>query len=346
MIKNLILIAIPLLLIIAGCAEVHPHQDKIDMIDTKSQIKMSNWNVEEFDNGFIITADSYDDSAPAGMRTGRPIWYIEKNNIYWVNGKAKSISHVYNEAPDEIQDAILHPNTIKKEEGILEDWYITKLNETLLFDYDEEWGEYAIAVCDYGGHHLYGNPGLNRGGSIYKFQVCYKQIQIKILKEAVHKELGDRYYFVEVDGYQGWMSSGDLDKYNKLMPYEKRLKEDEDFRRRVEYARKVENSGVDVELYNPDWTFRNMSKVVNYKDTIGCFSKGFGLHEELPAYGREGGGFKFGGKKFATANPCEKTLVLKVIKEATHKENGIQCWLVEFEGQIGWVDKREVTNTY
>ncbi len=128
MLKNQILIIISLI-ILSGCTEIHPHQDKIDLVSKEilmsdacavesdgicikyKEIKMDYWEVESYGKGYKITARSYDESRPSGMKIGRPIWYIEDNKIYWVNGVADRISSIMiKEAPEEIQDAILLEN--------------------------------------------------------------------------------------------------------------------------------------------------------------------------------------------------------------------------------------------
>ena len=139
---GIVVVAVALVLMFAGCVEeekteANPYQDLIDMIETKSGIKFSNWDVEEFNDGYVVTADSY----PGG----RPIWYIEGNNVYWVNGKSKTVSLVSEEAPENIQDALLHPELVKEREALLEEFNFVELNEDVLYDYDEEKGSRAVS---------------------------------------------------------------------------------------------------------------------------------------------------------------------------------------------------------
>jgi len=132
--KILLAILFVSLVVLSGCVsttEKYPHQDKIDLVSKHilissackvesngyclkyKEIEMSNWKVmdvksilPEYGEGYIVTADSFDEGRPRGMKIGEPIWYIKNNEVYWVNGKAKSISYG-KEAPQDIQQDIL-----------------------------------------------------------------------------------------------------------------------------------------------------------------------------------------------------------------------------------------------
>jgi hypothetical protein len=336
------IVAIVVVLMFAGCveeekSEVNPYQDQIDMIETKSGIEFSNWDVEEFKDGYVVTADSYDDSQPTGMKTGRPIWYIEGTNVYWVNGKAKTVSWISEEAPKAIQDAILYPELVKEREELLEEFDIVELNEDLLFDYDEDKG--SRLICEMGGFALYKAP-KGGSGTTYHFNPCDKQINIKLLEEATHKDWKYRYYFVEIDGHQGWISSKDIEQYNSLRPFEQELENNPELKSKIEAEELANKNSPYLELDNPNWNIIDKNEIYywTYNDeesTILCYSEGFGLYEKLPddLFGDR-------GRKFAKTNPCGKTLKLKVLKEASHKEGSCgDYWLVDYEGSVGWVNK-------
>ncbi len=344
MLKNMILMIFLLLIVLAGCAEVNPHQDKIDMIDIKSGIKMSGWNVQEFKDGYVVKANSFDDSQPSGMKTGSPIWYIEGNNVYWVNGKAKSISYVYNEAPEEIQDAILNPELVKEREELLNEFDIVELNEDLLYDYDENWGEYARAVCDFGGHSLMKAPKTG-SGTTYTFQVCDKQVNIKLLKEATHKEWKYRWYFVEVDGHQGWLQSGDIEKYNSLKPFDEELRKNSELKAKVEAEELANKNSPYLETENPNWNIVDMNGEIYYwlsedSNSESSCRNNFALYEKLA----DDPWYDSFGKKFGYADTCGKKLELKVLKEATSKKRGSVYWLVDHDGSVGWINKGWMAN--
>lgn len=339
---GIVVVAIVAVAMLAGCIEEkkigeNPYQYQIDMIETKSGIKFSNWNVEEFKDGYVVTADSYDNSQPTGMKTGRPVWYIEGDKVYWVNGKAKAVSLVSEEAPEAIQDAILHPELVKQREALLEEFDIEELNEDLLYDYDEEKG--SRAVCELGGFALYKAPKAG-SGTTYHFGVCDKQINIRLLKEATHKVWKNRFYFVEVDGHRGWISSRDIEKYNSLKPFEQELENNPELKRKIEAEELANKNSPYLELDNPNYNIidKNETYYWTYDDkrsTILCYSGGFGLDEKLPdaLFGDR-------GREFAKTNPCGKTMKLKVLKEASHKEDPSWiCWLVDYEGSVGWVSK-------
>jgi len=337
---SIIVIAIVAVSMFVGCVdvdtEVNPYQDQIDMIDTKSGIKFSNWNVEEFKDGYVVTADSYDDSQPTDMKTGRPIWYIEGNNVYWVNGKAKAVSWVSKEAPEAIQDAILYPELLKEREALLEEFDIVELNEDLLYDYDEEKG--SRLVCEMGGFALYKAP-KGGSGTTYSFGVCDKQINIRLLKEATHKDWKYRYYFVEVDGHQGWISSKDIEQYNSLRPFEQELENNPELKKKIEAEELASKNSPYLELDDPNYNIIEKNEIYywTYAEELTslCNDGGFGLYEKLPddLFGDR-------GQKFAKTNPCGKTLKLKVLKEASHKEySSMVYWLVDYEGSVGWVSK-------
>ena len=335
-----VMIAIVAVSMFAGCVEenteVNPYQDQIDMIDTKSGIKFSNWNVEEFNDGYVVTADSYDDSQPSGMKTGRPIWYIEGNNVYWINGKAKTVSWVSEEAPEAIQDAILYPELVKEREALLEEFDIVEVNEDLLFDYDEEKG--SRLICEMGGFALYKAP-KGGSGTTYHFEPCDKQIDIKLLKEATHKDWKYRYYFVEVDGHRGWISSKDIEQYNSLRPFEQELENNTELKKKIEAEEFANKNSPYLELDDPNYNIIDKNETYywtydNEESTILCNDGGFGLYEKLPddLFGDR-------GRKFAKTNPCGKTLKLNVLKEASHKDDPWVYWLVDYEGSVGWVNK-------
>lgn len=338
---GIVVVAIVVVLMFAGCVEeekteVNPYQDQIDMIETKSGIKFSNWNVEEFKDGYVVTADSYDYSQPTGMKTGRPIWYIEGNKVYWVNGKAKTVSRVLKEAPEDVQDAVLHPELVKQREALLEEFDIEELNEDLLYDYDEKKG--SRLVCEMGGYSLYKAP-KGGSGTTYSFDVCDKQINIRLLKEATHKDWKYRYYFVEVDGHQGWIYSGDIEQYNSLRPFEQELENNPELKKKIEAEELANKNSPYLELDNPNYNIidKNETYYWTYDDedsTILCNDHGFGLYEKLPD-----DSFGDRGRKFAKTNPCGKTLKLKVLKEATPKDEPWVYWLVDYEGSVGWVSK-------
>jgi hypothetical protein len=329
---GIVVVAVALVLMFAGCVEeekteANPYQDLIDMIETKSGIKFSNWDVEEFNDGYVVTADSY----PGG----RPIWYIEGNNVYWVNGKSKTVSLVSEEAPENIQDAILHPELVKEREALLEEFNFVELNEDVLYDYDEEKGSRAVCELELSLHKA---PKVGFG-TTYSFDVCDKQINIRLLKEATHKVWKYRYYFVEVDGYQGWISSKDIEQYNSLRPFEQELENNPKLKKKIEAEELASKNSPYLELDNPNWIIINKNETYYWtydeETTILCYSGGFGLYEKLPddLLGDR-------GRNFATTNPCGKTLKLKVLKEASHKENSCgDYWLVDYEGSVGWVNK-------
>jgi hypothetical protein len=312
---GIVVVAVALVLMFAGCVEeekteANPYQDLIDMIETKSGIKFSNWDVEEF-NG-----------------------YIEGNNVYWVNGKSKTVSLVSEEAPENIQDAILHPELVKEREALLEEFNFVELNEDVLYDYDEEKGSRAVCELELSLHKA---PKVGFG-TTYSFDVC-KQINIRLLKEATHKVWKYRYYFVEVDGYQGWISSKDIEQYNSLRPFEQELENNPKLKKKIEAEELASKNSPYLELDNPNWIIINKNETYYWtydeETTILCYSGGFGLYEKLPddLLGDR-------GRNFATTNPCGKTLKLKVLKEASHKENSCgDYWLVDYEGSVGWVNK-------
>ena len=345
-IKLTAILAILAAAMFAGCVEKdvpvstpleNPYQVQLDMIDTKSGIKLSNWNVEEFNDGHVVTADSYDDSQPSGMKTGRPIWYIEGNNVYWVNGKAKTSSWVSKAAPEAIQDAILYPELVKEREALLDEFNIVELNKDLLFDYDEEKG--SRLLCEMGGFALYKAP-KGGSGTTYSFDVCDKQINIRLLKEATHKVWKSRYYFIEVDGHQGWIYSGDIERYNSLRPFEHELKNNPELKKKIEAEELANKNSPDLELDYPTWNIIDKTETYywTYDDEdsrLLCNDQGFGLYEKLPE-----DSFGDRGRKFAKTNPCGKTLKLNVLKEASHKEGSCgDYWLVDYEGSVGWVNK-------
>ncbi len=254
--------------------------------------------------------------------------------MYWVNGKAKSISYVYNEAPEEIQDAILNPELVAQREELLNEFDIVELNNDLLYDYDENWGEGARAICDFGGHSLMKAPKTG-SGTTYKFQICDKQVNIKLLKEATHKVWKYRWYFVEVDGHQGWLQSGDLEKYNSLKPYDEELRSNPELKAKVEAEKLASKNSANLETENPNWNIIDKNgELWSMVWTDKCYGNDFGLYEKLTDDGIGGG-----GKKFANMNPCGKTLTLKVMKEATHKSFGSVYWLVDHNGSVGWINR-------
>ena len=328
---GIVAIVIASVLIFAGCveesgADANPSQDLIDMIDTKGDIKFSNWNVEKFNDGYIITADSY----PGG----KPIWYIEKNNVYWVNGKSNTVSLVSEEAPENIQDAILYPELVKEREEFLKEFDMVGLSEDLLYDYGEEKCSIAVEELEL---DLYKAPKVG-SGITYSFGICEGAINIKLLKEATHKDRKYRYYFVEVDGHQGWMSSEVIEKYNSLRPFEQELEQNPELMKKIKAEELANKYSPNLELDNPNYNIIDKNEIYNwtYDDedsTILCYDRGFGLYEKLPD------SLLDRGEKFAETNPCGKTLKLNVLKEASHKDETWVYWLVDYEESIGWVNK-------
>lgn len=328
---GIVVVAIVVVLMFAGCVEeekteANPHQDLIDMIETKSGIKFSNWDVEEFNDGYVVTADSYPE--------GRPIWYIEGNNVYWVNGKSKTVSLVSEEAPEIIQDAILYPESVKEREALLEEFNIVELNEDLLYDYGEEKCSKAVGELEL---FLHKAPKVGFG-TTYSFDVCDGQINIKLLKEATHKDWKYRYYFVEIDGHQGWISSEVIEKYNSLRPFEQELEHNPELKKKIEAEELANKNSPYLELDNPNYDIIDKNEIYywTYDDedsTILCHDRGFGLYEKLPD------SLLDRGREFAETNPCGKTLKLNVLKEATHKDESWVYWLVDYEGSVGWISK-------
>ena len=331
---GIVVVAIVVVLMFAGCVEeekteANPHQDLIDMIETKSDIKFSNWNVEKFNDGYIVTADSYSG--------GKPIWYIEKNNVYWVNGKSNTVSLVSEEAPEYIQDAILHPESVAKREAILKEFDIVELNEDLLYDYSEENCSKAEELELELEYSLHKAPKVGFG-TTYSFGVCEGPINIKLLKEATHKDWKYRYYFVEIDGYQGWISSEVIEKYNSLRPFEQELEHNLELKKKIEAEELANKNSPYLELDNPNYNIIDKNEIYywSYDDedsTISCYDGGFGLYEKLPD------SLLDRGEKFAETNPCGKTLKLNILKEATHKDESWVYWLVDYEGSVGWISK-------
>lgn len=347
------------LFFLVGCTEVNPYQGKIDLVSKeilmsdacavrsdsglclkREEIRMSAWNIEPYESGFKVTATSYDEAMPSGLEVGKPIWYIQNNKVYWVNGAAKQISSVFvKESPEEIQDTILNPELVAKREELLNAFDIVDLNENLLYDYDETWGEYARAICDFGGHSLMKAPKTG-SGTTYTFQICDKQVNLKLLKEVTHKEWKYRWYFVEVDGHQGWLQSGDLEKYNSLKPFDEELRKNSELKAKIEAEELANKNSPYLETENPNWNIVDMNREIYYwlsedSNSESSCRNDFALYEKLA----DDPWYDSFGKKFGYADTCEKKLKLKVLKEATSKKRNSVYWLVDHEGSIGWINK-------
>lgn len=222
---SIVVVAIVAVLMFTGCVEdgesdTTPSQDLIDMIETKSDIRFSNWNVKEFNDGYIVTADSY----PGG----KPIWYIENNNVYWVNGKSNTVSLVSEEAPENIQNAILYPELVAKRDAeklanknrpylTLDNpnYNIIDKNEIYYWTYDDE---DSIILCNDHGFGLYEklpDSLLDRGEKFAETNPCGKTLKLNVLKEATHKNKPWVYWLVDYENSVGWVSKGWLEENNK-----------------------------------------------------------------------------------------------------------------------------------